>query len=315
VTEPDLPAPYPDQPTPALADVVDISDWLVRQGGRIAHTPADLVAWLHQRVAAIATDPQLLRHARLGNVDDHYQRVGALLAAAISDGWASHELDGVELIERYAHDETFRANLDAAAGVAVYTAVRADTTLPADEYLAAAAIPAQRQRHLIKAIEDHAARYAKAGLRPARYIAEAHVPGGANTVEWDWIAYHIAAHPDVLQRPVMPQQAIDARDRALAEELDLQALDAFQSGDHQHALDLIDEAEIHQPRRDWDAVRTFIRGHIHQKDPAADGSQPGPTAGTAFARPPQVQAGPAAATAPAPPPAFPNEPVHRGSHR
>ncbi len=127
--------------------------------------------------------------ARLAHADEHRRRFGALLIAAIGDGWDAHDLDGEELFERYAHDEKFRVELHATAGIAAYTATRADPTLPADAYLAEAVINPRRQQVLIKAIEDHAPRYHATIGSPARYIAEAHVPGGATSAEWNWIAY------------------------------------------------------------------------------------------------------------------------------
>ena len=323
VTAPDQPTPAaeasaPDN-RPALSEMIDIRHWLARQNGRIPNTPNDWVRWLHELIAAVAADPELTRMARLGDADEHRRRFGALLAAAVGDGWAARDLDGEELFERYAHDQRFRAELHATAGIAAYTAARADTTLPADAYLAESVIAPRRQQILTKAIEDHAARYHATIGSPARYIAEAHVPGGASSAEWNWISYHIAAHPHVLAGPVLSTTDVDARNRALADRFDRQALTAFEAGDHQQALNLIDDAELHDPRRDWDATRAYVRRHMQLANPTlaepttAPSSGPGaPAAGAAFPHPRQV-----AGERPEPPAAPPAAatPSQRGTHR
>jgi len=120
--------------------LIDIRHWLSRQSGHISTTPKHLVQWLHELIATVAVDPALTRLARLGHAEEHLRRFGALLAAAIGDGWAAQNLNGEELFERYAHDQQFRAELHATAGIAAYTATRADPTLPADAYLAEAVV-------------------------------------------------------------------------------------------------------------------------------------------------------------------------------
>jgi hypothetical protein len=280
----------------AVAEVISIRDWLAQQGGRVANTPSYLVDWLHQQIVAIVADPALTRAARLANVGEFQERFAAQLDAAITAGSDTHHPTGEDLFERYAHGGQFRAQLRAAAGIAAYTAVRADPALPPDEYRAAAAIPTRRQRVLIKAVEDHAVRYSPphnpmGGLSPARYVAEAHVPGGASRTEWDWIAYYIAAHPEVLTNPPQPVAELQRRDRESADRLDRQSLEAFKAGDYQRSLDLIEEAELYAPQRDWDDIRTHVRHHMSTANPAdaepvatpTPGHEPGPAAGTAFA--------------------------------
>jgi hypothetical protein len=308
----------PDAPGPALSDVIDIRHWLSRQSGHISTTPNHLVDWLHELIATVAVDPELTRLARLGHPEEHLRRFRALLDTAIGDRWAAQNLNGEELFERNAHDEQFRAKLHATAGIAAYTATRADPNLPADAYLAEAVVSPDRQQILAKAITDHAPRYHTTIGAPARYIAEAHVPGGASSAEWNWIAYHIAAHPDVLHGPVLTPADVDARNRGRADRLDHEALNAFEAGEHQRALDLIDDAELHDPSRDWDAIRAYIRQHT---DPAAhagaERTTPTPTgpdapaAGTAFPQPRQVAGQPAQKPAPLPRVA----PARRGTHR
>ena len=323
VTAPDPePTAAPDAPAsdrrPVLAEVIDIRHWLAGQGGRIPNTPSYLVMWLHELIGAVATDPDLTRMARLGHADEHRRRFAALMVAAVGDGWAAQDLDGAELFERYAHDKRFRVELHATAGIAAYTATRADATLPIDAYLAQAIINPRRQQVLIKAIEDHAPRYHATIGSPARYIAEAHVPG-ASSAEWNWIAYHIAAHPDVLEGRVLSPTEVESRNRSMADELDRQALSAFETGDHQRALDLIDDAELHDPRRDWDPIRAYVRQHMEQAAPAEPTTPPAtgpdaPAAGTAFPHPRQV-AGERPGPATAPPSTSASAPIQRGLHR
>ena len=283
MTEPDEPtaahASAARAPTPAggvaLADVISIHDWLARQGGRIAHTPRELVAWLHEQIAAVVGDPALTRAARLAHVDEFRALFAAHLDQAVTAGAGTHDLDGEQLFERYANDEPFRTALHAVAGIAAYTAVRADPALPADEFRAAAVIPARRQQVLIKAIDDHAARYAPphnpvGGLNPARYVAEAHVPGGASRAEWDWIAYYIAAHPEVLQRHPLTHAQLAERDRSDAENLMVQAEQAMHRHDFGEAHALVDQAQLRQPRWNWPAVRESIdQAHTRHRLPAS----------------------------------------------
>jgi hypothetical protein len=323
--------PSPHQPDhepvskgqPDLADLINIRDWLAAQDDHIAQTPPEQVQWLHQQIAAAASGLAVGRAARLADIDEFRTLFAARLDQAITAGWDTNRLHGVELFQRYAHDDAFRDRLHTAAGLAAYTAVRADPSLPADEFQAAATVPARRQRILIKAIEDHAARYAAphnpiGGLNPARYVAEAHVPGGASRTEWDWIAYYIAAHPEVLRRPPLPLAELERRDRAAADDLLNRAGAAFDAGDMPRALALIDQAELYQPHRDWDGYREIIRTHaaatdsspadpgtyVHdatapQRHPTADGDAPAvasaaPGAALAFPRPPLRQPDPPA---------------------
>jgi hypothetical protein len=283
--------------SPALTDVIDVRHWLARQSGHIVATPNHLVDWLHELIVGVAADPDLTRLARLCHAEEHLRRFAALLDTAVDDGWAAQHLKGEELFERYAHDEQFRAELHAAAGIAAYTATRADPTLPADAYWAEAVIPPRRQQILTQAITDHAPRYHATIGWPARYIAEAHVLGGATDAEWNWIAYHIAAHPDLLHGPVRSPADVDARNRELADRLDREALTAFEAGEYQRALDLIDDAELHDPGRDWDTIRAYIRQNMDPATlatpvPASPAGPPdvseAPAAGTAFPHPRHV---------------------------
>ncbi len=107
----------------------------------------------------------------------------------------------------------------------------------------------------------------------------------------------------------------------MADNLDRQALTAFEAGEHQRALDLIDAAELHDPRRDWDAIRAYVRQHLAQATPTPAGpatpsaTEPdAPAAGAAFPHPRQLRGEP-----PEPvdgPPSIPAAPpTQRGTHR
>ena len=304
-------------PTPtggvAFVDMISIHDWLARQDRRIADTPPYLVAWLHEQIAAVAGDPAVTRAARLADVDEFRVLFAGGLDQAVTAGPDTDDLDGEDLFERYANDHQFRRGLQAVAGIAAYMAVRADPALPADEFLAAAVIPTRRQQVLIKAIEDHAARYAPphnpvSGLNPARYVAEAHVPGGASRAEWDWIAYYIAAHPEVLHRTPLTHTQLAERDRSDAEDLMAQAEQAMQRHEFDEAHALVDRAQLRQPGWNWPAVResihraqTRVQAHTpHDAILPADARPDDPThafaSPTADTTPGQPQS-PAAATA------------------
>ena len=132
-------------------------------------------------------------------------------------------------------------------------------------------VPADRQKILIRAIEDHAARYVApynpmGGLNPARYVAEAHVPGGATPTERDFIAYYLRTHPEVLQRPPTSLAELDERNRREQSQardqancLSQQARQAYLAEDHTTAMALIDQAAVLDPAgRDWDDIRLQI---------------------------------------------------------
>jgi hypothetical protein len=314
-------SPPPHQPDrtghPGLADLISIHEWLAAQDAPISQTPRDLVRWLHKQIAAAASGLAVARAARLADVDEFRTLFAVRLDQAITAGWDAVHMNGVELFERYVRDDAFRAGLHSVAGLAAYTAVRADPSLAADEYRAAAAVPARRQRVLIKAVEDHAARYAAphnpiGGLNAARYVAEAHVPGGASRTEWDWIAYYIAAHPDVLRLPPLPRAELEQRDRATADDLLNQAGTAFDAGDLILALASIDQAELHQPHRDWDRYRQVIQTHLADSSPADTGDEPRGASVEPQSHPTAVDA---PAVAAAPPStravAFPGPPLRR----
>lgn len=135
-------------------------------------------------------------------------------------------------------------------------------------------IDGARQAQLIEAINDHASRYAGPhcairGMGPsdaARYVAEAHVPGGATREERDWIADYIREHPEVLDRPPLTLAQLAQRDRERAAEatgravaLSREARRAFDRGDQAEALRLVGQGEALDPyARNWAGIRARI---------------------------------------------------------
>ena len=163
--------------------------------------------------------------------------------------------------------------------------------------------------------------------RPARYIAEAHVPGGATRTEWDWIAYHLAAHPEVLHRPALcrRRRSTDATIPSPNGSTSRRWKRSMPATTNE-ALDLIDEAELHDPRRDWDTARAHVRQHMPTRngagpadnDPAVAADEAGPAAATAFQHPPRnvpPRQAPTDQPAAGPPPPTAPEPTRRSTHR
>lgn len=133
------------------------------------------------------------------------------------------------------------------------------------------AVDPGRQRQIIRALEDYAARYgvpdAPGGGGPAnaaRYVIEGHVRD-ASAAEWDWAYDYLRAHPQLLHGPVKTDAEIAAarqRDRGQAQQLSGQARQAFDAGDRARALELIDQAAELDPgdASRWEQIRTLIRG-------------------------------------------------------
>ncbi len=282
-----------EDPAPGLADIISIDAWLADQSEPVRRVPGYLLQWLQQQIADAATDPRALAAARIADTDTFRDVFDHNLTQAISAGWEYHNLEDVELFRLYAHSDIYAAGLRAAAGLATYLAARAGFD-PGRRL--EATVPADRQKVLARAVEDHAARYAPphnpiGGLNPARYVAEAHVPGGATPTEWDWIAYYLRTHPEVLQRPPLSLAELDERDRReqayardQASHLSRQARQAFSRGDHAAALTLIDQAADLDPTgHDWDNIRRQIR---HAQTTPFGGATPNDTDVGAPAQPP-----------------------------
>ncbi|MEU4231068.1 hypothetical protein AB0F17_42825 [Nonomuraea sp. NPDC026600] len=152
-----------------------------------------------------------------------------------------------------------------------------------------------RRAVLVNAIERMATGYRWTG-DPGRYIAEAHgehrYKGEAGQSEKDWIDAYIAAHPEVLTftdkeivRRTRQQERERENRKKEATARSGQAKQAFDAGDFDQALKLIDQAEELDPTQErWDNIRRIIReGQAEAGQPTAaqDGTAeptPDPTA-------------------------------------
>ena len=141
-----------------------------------------------------------------------------------------------------------------------------------------------RETQITEAIHDAAPRYASTGT-PGRYVAESQQVN-ALLWEWDWIEDHIAAHPEVLTGPPLTPEDRQARDtarretsQAAATEASRKARTAYDTGDYREALNLIDDAECHDPGRaaDWDRIRAAIRAGTAGPAAAASAGDPAVT--------------------------------------
>ncbi|WP_344923124.1 hypothetical protein [Streptosporangium oxazolinicum] len=122
-------------------------------------------------------------------------------------------------------------------------------------------------------VEEEAASYAWTGS-PGRYIAEvyakltgrARFDGDSDPAVQQWVDDYIAAHPEVLQLSFGARQdrrrrreAREQADQRRAEELSSEAFGAYQGGDYDRALELIDQAEQLSPgSQQWDRIREKI---------------------------------------------------------
>jgi len=128
----------------------------------------------------------------------------------------------------------------------------------------------EREDELIAAITRHAPRYGYTE-DPAGYMARA-VPAllDASDREWDWVRSYIAAHPHVRENTAQEGPAPGTRqpedDREAAVGKLRQARAASETGDHEQALALIDEAELLYPdgRARCEAVREQVRSVMSQ---------------------------------------------------
>lgn len=273
----------PDHKRPILADTISLKAWFAEQDDAVRRISDELTRWLYKQIADAATDPGAIRAARLTRISEFCEAFHRRLDQAIQAGWQERGLESVELFRRYAHDDQFADELRAVAGLTAYIAVRAD---PSGGF--ESVVPPDRQKVLIRAIEDHAARYVRPfspipGLDPVRYVAQGHVTGATST-EWDWIAYYIYTHPEILKRPPPSFAELDDRDRREwqhvrdeAVRLSGQARRAFDAGDYLTALTIIDQAAgLDSIARDWDAIRQQIHDARRQSESDRTAVQPEP---------------------------------------
>lgn len=122
------------------------------------------------------------------------------------------------------------------------------------------------------AVQDWAGAYHNTIGDPVRYVTEGHLNSlvtahGLRAV-WDAVDAYIRSHPRVLQLPVYGPEGREARQAARmvrARQLIVDAKAAFDAGEPDRALRLVDEAELVEPTYQpasgvtFDRVRDIIR--------------------------------------------------------
>jgi N12 class adenine-specific DNA methylase len=184
------------------------------------------------------------------------------------------------------------------------------------EELTPVTLAPEREAELTAAIRRHTARYGHTE-DPAVWLATAspQVPGVGER-ELGWVRAYIADHPEVRENPEHLESGQPAAgpgsDREAAIRVGQEAKEAFESGDHQRALALIDDAELCYPNPaiHWDTARDQVRAamtnaarvnshdrqHPQAQAPAADAPPAGSVSGTG------TEESPAAPAAEAPEP-------------
>jgi N12 class adenine-specific DNA methylase/superfamily I DNA/RNA helicase len=181
-----------------------------------------------------------------------------------------HLVDGSSHFIPAARDR-LRAALAAARGDDIAEARR---LLGEAEELTPVTLAPEREAELTAAIRRHTARYGHTE-DPAAYLATASPRVlDASERELGWVRAYIADHPEVREHPEAGESAAGpGSDREAAVRVGQQAKEAFESGDHQRALALIDDAELRYPNPaiHWDAARDQLRAAISK---AAPGNPP-----------------------------------------
>ena len=177
-----------------------------------------------------------------------------------------HLVDGSSHFIPAARDR-LRAGLAAARGDHIGAARR---LLGEAEELTPVTLAPEREAELTAAIRRHTARYGHTE-DPAAYLATASPPVlDASERELGWVRAYIAGHPEVREHPEAGEPAAGpGSDREAAVRIGQQAKEAFESGDHQRAFALIDEAELRYPNPaiHWDAARDQVRAAIGDTAP------------------------------------------------
>ncbi|MEV0732385.1 UvrD-helicase domain-containing protein [Polymorphospora sp. NPDC050346] len=154
--------------------------------------------------------------------------------------------------------------------------------VPADAEPLPAWLTPARHAQLVKTIHDYAPRYTAANTNgainsPARYVAEVHVPGGASRDEWNWIADYIRRHPEVADGKPLTDDELKARDRAESGVRSQRAIEAFNAGDTDTVLAIIDQAEpLYGHVEPWADFRTSViaKDGVFQPQQPAPGDVP-----------------------------------------
>ena len=131
----------------------------------------------------------------------------------------------------------------------------------------------EREADLVAVIGQHAARYGYTD-DPAGHLARAMPPLlDASDREWDWVRSYISAHPEVREHRAQDEPAAQASQpddgRQQAAVRSRQAKAAFERGDFEQALVLLDEAELLYPDHgiSYGAARDQVRSAMDQTRP------------------------------------------------
>jgi N12 class adenine-specific DNA methylase/superfamily I DNA/RNA helicase len=164
-----------------------------------------------------------------------------------------------------------RDRLRAALAAARHDDIAEARTLLAEaEEMTPVSLAPERQAELTAAIRRHTVRYGHAE-DPAACLATAS-PRVLDVSERElhWVRAYIADHPEVREHPETIEPAAGpGSDREAAAHIGQQAKEALDSGDHQRALALLDEAELRYPSPaiHWDAARDQVRAAMSTAAP------------------------------------------------
>lgn len=138
----------------------------------------------------------------------------------------------------------------------------------------------EREAQVVREVQDHASGYAWAGDVGRYLTAPRHLDGSVK--EWEWINAYVRDHPETLQgHPDHDRiRARNAAERAEQEQLGAtlhrEATAAYQAGDFERALDLLDQAELAHPasRRRWGKARDIVTEAMTGGEPPAADNVP-----------------------------------------
>lgn len=164
---------------------------------------------------------------------------------------------------------------------------------------------AAREAQIRRLCQDHGWRFhAVTPGSEARYVIEGYLPG-ASREDRVYAAAYVREHQDLFTRwPQLQPAQITERNRANSDRLSAEARAAFDRGEHELALAMMDDAEWWAPLPDADRIRDFIRNQMNAA----------PTnAAAASGRRDALAAGASPVTAAGPAPELPSVPLTGGS--
>ncbi|MGD9526384.1 MAG: helicase-related protein [Dehalococcoidia bacterium] len=138
----------------------------------------------------------------------------------------------------------------------------------------AAGLDPDRRRLLVQLAEDYAALYGgpasptPGASNAARYIVEGHLPD-ATSAEWDWLADHLAAHPELLRCPPLTDAQLARRTTlrtSVANRLGSRAHTLLVAEDFEDAQRLLQQARHIDPARAdrWCSLSLRVQQTAHE---------------------------------------------------